>query len=53
MGDGHASSASCNGTYTQSTAEKEARLAAQWSAWEKQKKDVAHLDWGGGWTMVV
>ena len=34
-------SATYAGTYTQFIAEKESRLAAQWSAWEKQQKEIA------------
>ena len=34
-------SSSYAGTYTEFMAEKEARLATQWSAWEKQQKEIA------------
>ena len=37
----HGVSQSYAGTYTQFMAEKESRLAAQWSAYEKQQKEIA------------
>ena len=37
----HGVAASYPGNYTQFVAAKQSRLAAQWSAWEKQQKEVS------------
>ena len=36
----HGVAASYPGNYTQFVAAKESRLASQWSAWEKQQKEI-------------